>query len=174
MRITIKLKLAAAFGFVILLLVGSAAYGILSLGSLNDAVGNLVSGPAKRLEIALEAKTAELDAVRWQKNALLEMDPEAVRKNYQNAAKSVDEMIAFVTSGQQLATPEGKPSWDRLLDLAKRFDEGSNRVASIQEGGDRAGAVALSSGEVRRLVLELEDVFETLVTLQQKAMAPGR
>ncbi|MBB2686231.1 UNVERIFIED_ORG: methyl-accepting chemotaxis protein [Rhizobium etli] len=171
MRITIKLKLAAAFGFVILLLVGSAAYGILSLGSLNDAVGNLVSGPAKRLEIALEAKTAELDAVRWQKNALLEMDPEAVRKNYQNAAKSVDEMIAFVTSGQQLATPEGKPSWDRLLDLAKRFDEGSNRVASIQEGGDRAGAVALSSGEVRRLVLELEDVFETLVTLQQKAMA---
>ncbi|MBB2718122.1 UNVERIFIED_ORG: methyl-accepting chemotaxis protein [Rhizobium etli] len=171
MRITIKLKLAAAFGFVILLLVGSAAYGILSLGSLNDAVGNLISGPAKRLEIALEAKTAELDAVRWQKNALLEMDPEAVRKNYQNAAKSVDEMIAFVTSGQQLATPEGKPSWDRLLDLAKRFDEGSNRVASIQEGGDRAGAVALSSGEVRRLVLELEDVFETLVTLQQKAMA---
>ncbi|OWV81519.1 chemotaxis protein [Rhizobium sp. R634] len=171
MRITIKLKLAAAFGFVILLLVGSAAYGILSLSSLNDAVGNLVSGPAKRLELALEAKTAELDAVRWQKNALLEMDPEAVRKDYQNAAKSVDEMIAFVTSGQQLATPEGKPSWDRLLDLAKRFDEGSNRVASIQEGGDRAGAVALSSGEVRGLVLELEDVFETLVTLQQKAMA---
>ncbi|OWV85705.1 chemotaxis protein [Rhizobium sp. R635] len=171
MRITIKLKLAAAFGFVIVLLAGSAVYGILSLSSLNDAVSNLVAGPAKRLELAMEAKTAELDAVRWQKNALLEMDPEMVRKHYQNAAKSVDEMIALVTTGQQLATPEGKPSWDRLLDLAKRFDEGSNRVASTQEGGDRAGAVALSSGEVRGLVLELEDVFETLVTLQQKAMA---
>ncbi|MGO7593472.1 methyl-accepting chemotaxis protein [Rhizobium ruizarguesonis] len=170
MRITIKLKLAAAFGFVILLLVGSAVYGIISLSSLNDAVGNLISGPAKRLELALEAKTAELNAVRWQKNALLEMDPEVARKDYQNSAKSLDEMVVFATGGQQLATAEGKPTWDRLVELAKRFSEGSNKVASIQESGDRAAAAALSSGEVRALVMELEDVFETLVTLQQKSM----
>ncbi|MBB3646840.1 methyl-accepting chemotaxis protein [Rhizobium sp. BK619] len=171
MRITIKLKLAAAFGFVILLLVGSAVYGIISLSSLNDAVGDLVSGPAKRLELALEAKTAELNAVRWQKNALLEMDPEIARKDYQNSAKSVDEMLTLVTSGLQLATAEGKPNWDRLVELAKRFDEGSNKVASAQESGDRAGAVALSSGEVRALVVEMEDVFGRLVALQQKSMA---
>ncbi|TCA99700.1 HAMP domain-containing protein [Rhizobium leguminosarum bv. viciae] len=170
MRITIKLKLAAAFGFVILSLVGSAVYGIISLSSLNDAVGNLISGPAKRLELALEAKTAELNAVRWQKNALLEMDPEVARKDYQNSAKSLDEMVVFATGGQQLATAEGKPTWDRLVELAKRFSEGSNKVASIQESGDRAAAAALSSGEVRALVMELEDVFETLVTLQQKSM----
>jgi methyl-accepting chemotaxis protein len=170
MRITIKIKLAAAFGFVILLLVGSAVYGIISLSSLNDAVGNLVSGPAKRLELALEAKTAELNAVRWQKNALLEMDPEVARKDYQNSAKSLDDMVVFATGGQQLATAEGKPTWDRLVELAKRFSEGSNKVASIQESGDRAAAAALSSGEVRALVMELEDVFETLVTLQQKSM----
>ncbi|MGO7287832.1 HAMP domain-containing protein, partial [Rhizobium ruizarguesonis] len=170
MRITIKLKLAAAFGFVILLLVGSAVYGIISLSSLNDAVGNLISGPAKRLELALEAKTAELNAVRWQKNALLEMDPEVARKDYQNSAKSLDEMVVFATGGQQLATAEGKPTWDRLVELAKRFSEGSNKVASIQESGDRVAAAALSSGEVRALVMELEDVFETLVTLQQKSM----
>ncbi|RFB89120.1 chemotaxis protein [Rhizobium leguminosarum bv. trifolii] len=171
MRITIKLKLAAAFGFVILLLVGSAVYGIISLSSLNDAVGDLISGPAKRLELALEAQTAELDAVRWQKNALLEMDPEIARKDYQNSAKSVDEMLTLVTSGLQLATAEGKPNWDRLVELAKRFDEGSNKVASAQASGDRAGAVALSSGEVRALVVEMEDVFGRLVALQQKSMA---
>ncbi|OHV19898.1 MULTISPECIES: methyl-accepting chemotaxis protein [Rhizobium] len=171
MRITIKLKLAAAFGFVILLLVGSAVYGIISLSSLNDAVSDLISGPAKRLELALEAQTAELDAVRWQKNALLEMDPEIARKDYQNSAKSVDEMLTLVTSGLQLATAEGRPNWDRLVDLAKRFDEGSSKVASAQASGDRAGAVALSSGEVRALVVEMEDVFGRLVALQQKSMA---
>jgi len=170
MRITIKLKLAAAFGFVILLLVGSAVYGIISLGSLNDAIGNLIDGPARRLELALEAKAAELNAIRWQKNGLLEMDPEVAKKNYQNSAKSADEMLAFATAGQQLATAEGKPTWDRLVDLANRFSEGSSKVASIQEGGDRAGALALSSGEVRTLVTELEDVFAALVSLQQKSM----
>ncbi|EJC81213.1 methyl-accepting chemotaxis protein [Rhizobium leguminosarum bv. trifolii WSM2297] len=171
MRITIKLKLAAAFGFVILLLVGSAVYGIISLSSLNDAVGNLVSGPAKRLELALEAKTAELDAVRWQKNALLEMDADVAKKDYLNSAKSVDEMLTFATGGQLLATAEGKPLWDRLVELAKRFDEGSSKVASIQQSGDRAAAVALSSGEVRALVTEMEDVFGRLVALQQTSMA---
>ncbi|MBX5150677.1 HAMP domain-containing protein [Rhizobium lentis] len=170
MRITIKLKLAAAFGVVILLLVGSAIYGIISLSSLNDAVGSLISGPAKSLELALEAKTAELNAVRWQKNALLEMNPETAVKNYQNSAKSADDMLAFATSGQQLATTEGKPNWDRLIELAKRFSEGSARVAASQESGDRAGAAALSSGEVRAVVVELEEVFEALVSLQQKAM----
>ncbi|MBY2934065.1 methyl-accepting chemotaxis protein [Rhizobium leguminosarum] len=171
MRITIKLKLAAAFGFVILLLVGSAVYGIISLSTLNDAVGNLVAGPAKSLELALEAKAAELSAIRWQKNALLEMDPEVARKNYQNSAKSMDEMLAYAVSGQQLATVDGKPTWDRLIELAKRFTEGSHKVASIQESGDRAGANALSSGEVRALVTELEDVFAALVAQQQKSMA---
>nr|WP_064249496.1 methyl-accepting chemotaxis protein [Rhizobium leguminosarum]OAP90801.1 chemotaxis protein [Rhizobium leguminosarum] len=171
MRITIKLKLAAAFGFVILLLVGSAVYGIISLSSLNDAVGNLVAGPAKSLELALEAKAAELNAIRWQKNALLEMDPEVAGKNYQNSAKSMDEMLSFATAGEQLATADGKPTWDRLIELARRFTEGSHKVASIQESGDRAGANALSSGEVRAIVTELEDVFASLVTQQQKSMA---
>ncbi|MBB3658106.1 methyl-accepting chemotaxis protein [Rhizobium sp. BK650] len=170
MRITIKLKLAAAFGFVILLLVGSAVYGIISLSSLNDSVGNLIAGPAKSLELALEAKAAELDAIRWQKNALLEMDPDTAKKNYEKSAKSMDEMLTFATGGQQLATADGKPTWDRLVELSKRFVEGSNKVASIQDSGDRAAATAYSGGEVRAIVAELEDVFKTLVALQQKSM----
>ncbi len=170
MRITIKLKLAAAFGFVILLLVASAIYGIISLSSLNDSVGDLIAGPAKSLELALEAKASELDAIRWQKNALLEMDPEAARKNYESSAKSMDEMLAFAAGGEQLATAETKPAWDRLVELSKRFVEGSNKVASIQESGDRAGATAYSGGEVRGIVTELDDVFSALVMHQQKAM----
>jgi len=170
MRITIKLKLAAAFGFVILLLMGSAVFGIISLSSLNDAVGNLIAGPSKSLELALEAKAAELDAIRWQKNALLEMDPETAKKHYENSARSMDEMLAFATGGQQIATADSKPTWDRLIELSKRFVDGSNKVALIHESGDRAGATAYSGGEVRAIVTELEDVFTALVTHQQKAM----
>ena len=170
MRITIKLKLAAAFGFVILLLVGSAVYGIISLSSLNDAVGDLIAGPSKRLELALEAKAAELDAIRWQKNALLETDIEAARMDYENSAKSMDEMLTFATGGQQLATADGKATWDRLVELSKRFVDGSNKVASIQESGDKVAATAYSGGEVRAIVTEMEDVFSSLVVLQQKSM----
>ncbi|MEZ2127983.1 MULTISPECIES: methyl-accepting chemotaxis protein [unclassified Sinorhizobium] len=170
MRITIKLKLAAAFGFIIILLVGSASYGIMSLSSLNNAVTDLIEGPAKRLELALEAKAAELDGIRWQKNALLEMDTELARKYYENSAKSMDDMLAFATNGQQLSTADGRPTWDKLVELSKRFIDGSNRVASLQNGGDRTAANALSGGEVRNIVTELEEVFQSLVAAQQAGM----
>ncbi|WP_454851506.1 methyl-accepting chemotaxis protein [Rhizobium binxianense] len=170
MRVTIKLKLAAAFGFIIILLVGSATYEIISLSALNDSVSALIEGPAKRLEFALEAKAAELDAIRWQKNALLETDPETVRKYYENSARSMNDMLTYASDGEKLSTDDGKPVWDKLIELTKRFTDGSNRVAALHNGGDRVAATALSGGEVRDVVSELEDVFQSLVKLQQASM----
>ena len=170
MRVTIKLKLAAAFGFIIILLVGSATYGIISLSALNDWVSALIEGPAKRLEFALEAKAAELDAIRWQKNALLETDPETARKYYENSARSMNDMLTYASDGEKLSTDDGKPVWDKLIELTKRFTDGSNRVAALHNGGDRGAATALSGGEVRDVVSELEDVFQSLVKLQHASM----
>ena len=64
MRFTIKLKLAIAFGFMIVLLIGSAVYGIISLSSLNDAIGNVIAGPAARLEKAQNLSSIPLRVVR--------------------------------------------------------------------------------------------------------------
>jgi methyl-accepting chemotaxis protein len=76
MRFTIKLKLGLAFGLMTLLLVGIAVYGSMSLGTLNDASGAMIDGSVRRLELALTANVAEVDAIRAQKNALLSTDPQ--------------------------------------------------------------------------------------------------
>ncbi len=43
MRLTIKTKLVTAFTFIIVMLVGTAAYGVFSLGSLNDTIDKLLA-----------------------------------------------------------------------------------------------------------------------------------
>lgn len=52
MRITVKLKLAAAFGAIIVLSGVTAGLGISNLQSLNAAIDNLLKGPVARLEAA--------------------------------------------------------------------------------------------------------------------------
>ena len=54
MRFTIKLKLFLTFGFMIAVLVGTAGYGIMSLGGLNTTLGDVLNDrPAlKQAEIA--------------------------------------------------------------------------------------------------------------------------
>jgi methyl-accepting chemotaxis protein len=71
MRFTIKMKLGLAFGLIIALLVGTAFYGMTSLGSLNQAITDLIAGPAKRLEYALTSNVRMLEMVRAQKNLIL-------------------------------------------------------------------------------------------------------
>ena len=68
MRLTIKAKLVTAFTFIILMLVGTAGYGIMSLGSLNDTLGNLLAGPAARLELTQNINIAQLETIRQQKS----------------------------------------------------------------------------------------------------------
>ena len=52
MRLTIKLKLALAFGFLILLLIGTSLFGLTGLANANKEMDALVSGPAGRLKAA--------------------------------------------------------------------------------------------------------------------------
>ena len=70
MRLTIKAKLVGAFTFIILMLIGTAGYGIMSLSSFNDEISNVLQGPAARLELTQEVKTSILEVVREQKNLL--------------------------------------------------------------------------------------------------------
>lgn len=50
MRFTIKMKLAVAFGFLILMLAGTAGYGIYSLGIAKNAMDDVVDGTVVRLD----------------------------------------------------------------------------------------------------------------------------
>ena len=70
MRFTIKLKLFLTFGFMLAVLVGTATYGIISLGGLNTTLSDVLNGPAERLKLAQMLNNFQLQQIRQQKNML--------------------------------------------------------------------------------------------------------
>jgi methyl-accepting chemotaxis protein len=75
MRITIKTKLSAAFGAILLITAGTAWLGVSNLGTLDTTMDDVLTGPVQRMEAAEHLSNALLLAVRAEKNLLLATQP---------------------------------------------------------------------------------------------------
>ncbi|MEZ2127982.1 MULTISPECIES: methyl-accepting chemotaxis protein [unclassified Sinorhizobium] len=170
MRFTIKLKLGLAFGVMTLLLIGIAFYGSMSLGTLNDASGDMINGPVRRLELALTTNVAEVDTIRAQKNALLAASQEDAARFYQEADDNLQKMFDAVGDGYAIASPEGKPYWEKLRAIGEKFREKSAELQQLDAKGDKAGAMALSMGELRSMTGDMGDAIAALIEIQRKGM----
>ncbi|MGW9949044.1 methyl-accepting chemotaxis protein [Rhizobium leguminosarum] len=170
MRFTIKLKLGLAFGIMTLLLIGIAIYGSMSLGTLNDASGKMIDGPMRRLELALTANVAEVNAIRAQKNALLSTDPDSAAGFYKEADQNLQAMFEAVDAGHAIASPEGKPYWEKLQTIGAKFRDRSAELQQLDARGDQAGALALSLGDLRTMTNDMGDAIAALIEIQRKGM----
>ncbi|OLP42663.1 methyl-accepting chemotaxis protein [Rhizobium oryziradicis] len=170
MRFTIKLKLALAFGFVVVLLVCSSFLGIRSLGSLNDAMGDALEGPVDRLRLAQVLQLEQLQQIRQQKNLLLAETQDERAGNIaksKEARASFDEAFSAVTAK---ATAAGRVVWDRLNALETDFRKQDDQIQNLVLAGDGAGALKLSNGENRKLVNEIDKALSEIVALEQSRL----
>ncbi|TAV91049.1 methyl-accepting chemotaxis protein [Rhizobium leguminosarum] len=170
MRLTIKTKLVTAFTFIILMLMGTAAYGIFSLGSLNDTIGNLLTGPAARLDLAQQINIAQLEAIRQQKNLL--------------TARTADEMAGAITKGNQarkeftdafgqvlaLATEEGKARWARIAELSKTFNAADDQIRDYVKAGNAEGANTISVTAARAAANDIDATLGEILALEKQRM----
>ncbi|UWM74669.1 methyl-accepting chemotaxis protein [Rhizobium sp. WSM4643] len=170
MRLTIKTKLVTAFTFIILMLMGTAAYGIVSLGSLNDTIGNLLAGPAARLDLAQQINIAQLEAIRQQKNLL--------------TARTADETAGAIAKGDQarkdftdafgqvlaLATEEGKARWARIAELSKTFNAADDQIRDYVKAGNAEGANTISVTAARAAANDIDSTLNEILALEKQRM----
>ncbi|AIC28883.1 methyl-accepting chemotaxis protein [Rhizobium etli bv. mimosae str. IE4771] len=170
MRLTIKTKLVTAFTFIILMLLGTAAYGIFSLGSLNDTIGNLLAGPAARLDLAQQINIAQLEAIRQQKNLL--------------TARGADEAAAAIEKGNQarkdfsdafnqvltLATEEGKARWARIAEFSKSFNAADDQIRDYLKAGNADGANTVSITAARAAANDIDATLAEILALEKQRM----
>ncbi|MBY5342451.1 HAMP domain-containing protein [Rhizobium leguminosarum bv. viciae] len=170
MRLTIKTKLVTAFTFIILMLVGTAAYGIFSLGSLNDTIDKLLAGPAARLDLAQQINIAQLEEIRQQKNLL--------------TARSADETAGAIAKGNQarkdftdafnqvleLATEEGKARWGRIAELSKSFTAADDQIREYMKAGNAEGANAVSVTTARVAANDIDSTLSEILALEKQRM----
>ncbi|MBX5066664.1 methyl-accepting chemotaxis protein [Rhizobium lentis] len=170
MRLTIKTKLVTAFTFIILMLLGTAAYGIFSLGSLNDTIGNLLAGPAARLDLAQQINIAQLEAIRQQKNLLTARTAEesagAIDKGNQ-ARKDFGDAFNQVLA---LATEEGKARWARIAEHSKTFNAADDQIRDYLKAGNAEGANIVSITAARTAANEIDSTLAEILALEKQRM----
>jgi methyl-accepting chemotaxis protein len=171
MRFTIKLKLAIAFGLMIVLLLATAGYGIYSLSNLNNAISDVIAGPAKRLEQAQNLGNYQLRIVRAQMNMATATKPEDVAK-YIEASNSNRKQ--FSETRQWLfdnnTTEAGKKGWQDVGELETKLYALDDRIHQLAQDGNGAEAVRLATNEGRSIVDDIETVTQARVDANRAAM----
>ncbi|MUZ72430.1 HAMP domain-containing protein [Agrobacterium vitis] len=170
MRFTIKMKLGLAFGVVVALLIASSVLGIQSLGSMNDATGNMLAGPVERLRLAQQLQMEQLQQLRQQKNVQLAQSEDEIKSSIAKANASRADFDQAFAAVMAKATEEGKVFWNKLAVVEADFRKTDDQIKALTIAGDTAGALKVSTGENRKAVNEIDDLLSQVVTLEQSRL----
>jgi methyl-accepting chemotaxis protein len=170
MRFTIKLKLALAFSFLLVLLLGTAAYGIVSLSGVNDTMQATASGPVTRLELAQKINIAQLQSIRQQKNVLGSESSEELQESKRKGDIARQQLTTALDAALLIASEEGRPKWLKIQELAARANVVDDRIRAAMDRGAAAEAKQLSVTEARQTTKELEEAVNDLVALNKKQL----
>ena len=163
MRLTIKLKLAAAFGLLIVMMAGIATFGMLNLGHFNQEITNIITGPVERLKLAQNLQIATLESVRQQKSMLLTTSMADVEEYATAMVAARDAFWSAQAAGEGSVPAEGKALWQNASAVGKRFDAISDRLLALVQAGNVTAATQLSKGESRDVTAEMDEAVRQLV-----------
>ncbi|MEA1844278.1 MULTISPECIES: methyl-accepting chemotaxis protein [Agrobacterium] len=149
MRFTIKMKLAVAFGFLILMLAGTAGYGIYSLGIAKNAMDDVVDGTVVRLDKVHQMNALALATVRSQKNIILAASPEETQLFKAAGNETRDQLTAMLNDMAATASAETRAFWTDLQAITKAFEASDDHVRELVAQGNTSLAASYSSGKGR-------------------------
>ncbi|HEX8046597.1 methyl-accepting chemotaxis protein [Rhizobium sp.] len=175
MRLTIKLKLALAFGLIILMTCGMSAIAIVNLSSLNDAISDIVAGPATNLRLSGDLSDAVYLSIRAEKDAIINTDAKEISSYVDEIQKQRADITDILAKLDKETNPAIRakladfrgayPDWmkmqDGIISLAKQNSAESNTQAGVLSMGDGAKITA-------RLLKALNELnAEVVADLQQ-------
>ncbi|WP_027580052.1 methyl-accepting chemotaxis protein [Bradyrhizobium sp. Ai1a-2] len=168
MRLTVKAKLAGAFGLVILLSMVAGAVGYVKLGDMVNTAETLVSR-AGRMEKAAELEKGILLQVRAEKNSII-----ASEKNYDQfvaeLAKIREQLLKTRDEIYAGATDRGKKLIDAFSAAYVKlnaYQDETVRLAKV----DKLAATDRSMNDGRKAVADALEAANAYITLVKQAMA---
>jgi len=170
MRFTIKLKLALAFGLIILMLVGATGFGISSLGSMNATMMGLVSGPVARMKLAQDVRGELLQIVRSEKNMIIETDPQKMKVYDDELTKGRQVFAGMLDEGEKISSPEGKLKYGELKTIWENIKPLDSKLRELALANKNAEATTLSLGELRTATNAGIKLAEDVVGLTEQQM----
>ncbi len=172
MRFTIKLKLALAFGLMIILSAGMSTLAIMKLASLNETLTRIVEGPSANLRNSGDLSTAFLNAVRMEKNVVISTDEKQI-------AGFVDQVKVFKAQSLEIADKirkltrnpaviEKMQKFDTAYQVWNQLDETTLKlgIENTPESNKKAadltmGESRIAAGEMLKILSGINDAIST-------------
>jgi methyl-accepting chemotaxis protein len=157
------MKLAAAFGIVIVLMVVAATMAIDGLSNLNQAMVGLIEGPVKRQNLSADFQRELLLILRADKNAILAQDEadiarfdKQIEQGRENLRKIKDEVFA-------LATDEGKRRITAIMAAVDAYFAVQDKVRELNKVRSNAKAFDISKKEGQPAAKAVNDALAPLL-----------
>jgi methyl-accepting chemotaxis protein len=173
MRFTIKAKLAAAFGLVLLLL-GTAAYtGVHQLGAMNDRFAAMLTVQAERLKLAMLIRYNATEVAKHVAIVIAAPDPAVQRQQDNDLDEHLMAVQGQIEDYRKLATGAGIAQIDNFLvaweAYRKHLDE--MRRLALASSKVRATDIVFRTGAElgTSLVRELDTVDKAVTEVSQDA-----
>ncbi|MGN8001530.1 methyl-accepting chemotaxis protein [Sphingomonas sp. 22176] len=170
MRATIKLKLGITFGVLIALLIVVVGVSSTRLGALNQAITEVIHGPAQRLELAQQIESKLSYVIRQEKNLALTSDDSQMRNFDAELMKGRGELQQLIAKGVAGSSDQERALWSQLQAKHSEFVPVNDQVRTLGLANKNAEAAALSMGKSRDLALAMSETVAQLVTMSKQEM----
>ncbi|MFD2233400.1 HAMP domain-containing methyl-accepting chemotaxis protein [Phaeospirillum tilakii] len=174
MRITVKAKLAAAFGVIILLLMVATGSAINGLSQLNETMDELIKGPVQRQYLTTQISRKMLDMLRHQKNMLLAGSNQEVEEHIAKEEASRIELAKLIDDYTAIATDEGRKRFAQVTANIEKYRIVQDKIRELGRIRSNAQAAELDRAEGRQAMNALLDALAPLATrAENTASAPA-
>jgi methyl-accepting chemotaxis protein len=178
MRVTIKLKLAATFAAIIILVGAMAWLGVSSLASLNIGMRTMLEGPVQRALIEYELQTDALQVLRAEKNMMLYEAAEQIARFESALLEARAQFAQHYDKVYTIGSADGKKKIATLNAPWQKWVSAQDRIRELVRVGKIAEAKDLhiqqsgpASVEVIKVLGEVIDINSRLTDEAQKQAA---
>ncbi len=170
MRATIKMKLAASYAVIIVLMLAVVGVGVTKMSALNEAITEVIAGPSKRLEIALRVNERMNKTLRFEKNMALTEDEGLTQKFDAENMKARNEVRELIATGISIATAEGKPRWMQVQSLFDQYVPINDQVRRLALANKNTEAGQVSVTKSREVAGAMSQQLDQIVGIAQDGM----
>lgn len=170
MRFTIKMKLALGFGLMIMLLMGTAGYGVYSLGKLDETLVDIVENQVAQLERAQNISTVQVRLARDQLNLIMAEEAAEIAAVQQQSDDNRKRFDTTLGELEERASGDGVRVWAEVRTLFGRFNAVDDRVRTAARMNNDVEATRLALGEGRQIADEIEELIHSRVVYYENAM----
>ena len=162
-RVTIKTKLSATFGVVLLMMLAIIILSVSRMSAMNSGLVDVIEGPATRQVRNLNIKVALLDIVRFEKNMALTDDDAQNREFANSAATRVTELDSLLSDAMANSTERSKADWATVANNWNEYKAINARIRQLGLENRNAEAARLSLTDARDRVVTIAKTLDVLI-----------